>query len=104
MVYVLNTPVLTNTGVFKAADISVDEARVVLADGFQSAVGHQGTADVLSAVLGVHVPFNRQAIVMQPGDKAVVFRLKTRLPEGVVLTAEELQQLEYDLWLLERLE
>jgi hypothetical protein len=47
---------------------------------------------------------NRVAIQMQPGDRAIVFRLLTRLPEGVVLSAEELTALPFELGLLERVE
>ena len=80
---------------------SVDEARVVLGGGFISAVGHAGTAEVLAQLLGTPVPANRITVRMSPGDRAVHFALKTRLPEGAVLSASELAALEYDLVLSE---
>lgn len=102
MVYVLNTPIITDYGDYSFRKIGVEEAKDVLAGGFVSAVGHQGTADVLTAVLGIVIPMNRIAVKMEAGDKAVVFRLTSRLPEGTVLTAEELKAIPYELGLLER--
>jgi hypothetical protein len=73
--------------------VSVDEAKQLLANGFISAVGHQSTAQLMSAVLGISVPYCRAQIYLEPGDQAVGFVLKGRPPEGKVLTAEELQRI-----------
>jgi hypothetical protein len=73
--------------------VSIEEARQLLAHGFISAVGHQSTAEIMSQVLGISVPYNRAQVFLEPGDEAVCFILKARPPEGRVLTAEELQQL-----------
>jgi len=104
MLFVLNTPVLTTYGIFKFAPISVEEAKTLLRGGFQSAVGHSATAEVMSRILGVQIPMDRGQIFMQPGDRAIVFRLLTRLPEGRVLSREELEALPYELGLLTRLD
>jgi len=84
--------------------ISAEDAAAVLRDGFISAVGHAGTAQVLSAILGTQVEVNRVTIQMRPGDRAVHFALRARLPEGAVLSAEELSKLDYDLVLSEVIE
>jgi len=104
MLFVLNTPVLTSHGIFKFAPLSVDEAKALLAGGFQSAVGHAATAEVMTGLLGIQIPVDRGQIFMQPGDRAVVFRLLTRLPEGRVLNREELEALPYEIGLLTRLD
>jgi hypothetical protein len=79
--------------------VSVEEAREILAStNFISAVGHEGTAKLLSQLLGVHIPAERRTVFMKPGDKAIHFFLKTRLPEGVVLSEDELKKL--DFWLV----
>ena len=103
MVYVMNTPVLPTYGEYRFVKISVEEAKSLLSGGFTSAVGHKSTAEVLSSILGVNIPENRIAISLEKGDIAVVFRLGVRLPEGKVLSAEELKELKFELGKLERL-
>ena len=57
---------------------------------FVSAVGHEGTAAVFSQLLNLPVQVARVMVTLNPGDWAVVGQLNTRLPEGKVLSAEEL--------------
>ena len=106
MIYLLNTPILTDYGVYDFKKISQEvlRAQLLLSGGFTSAIGHQGTADLLSKILGIPVPMNRVAIRMAEGDEAIVFRLKNRLAEGTVLTEEQLSQLDYEFGILERIE
>jgi len=99
-VYILNSAILTSHGKYYFFPLSTEGARRRLERGFVSAVGHEATAKVLSRILGVEVPVNRIRIKMEPGDEAVVFRLHERLPEGKVLSAEELEKHGYDLGLL----
>jgi hypothetical protein len=73
--------------------ISLEEVKALLQQGFESAVGHQGTAEVITTLLGLPVEANRVAIRLNPGDKLVVFQLGTRLAEGQVLSAEEVWDL-----------
>jgi hypothetical protein len=101
--YLLNSPVLTGFGkwVFEGP-LSVEVARQVLAGGFVSAIGHPGAAQFLGKLLAIEVPVSRIAVDMRLGDRAVVFRLKVRLPEAAVLTDEQMQALPFDLGLLTR--
>ncbi len=76
---------------------TVEEVRDLLAtNNWESAVGHEGTASLLSKLLGVEVPMRRVSIYAKPGDVLVHFALRTRLPEGRVLSEEELRQLDFD--------
>jgi hypothetical protein len=75
--------------------VSIEEARQLLAHGFISAVGHQSTAEIMSQVLGIPVPYNRAQVYLEPGDEAVCFILKARPPEGRVLTVQELESIGY---------
>lgn len=82
--------------------ISPEEARALLSDGFVSAVGHEGTARLMSGIIAVDIPYNRVPIYMLPGDKAVVLWLLDRPDEGYVYSAEELRDIPCELGLLER--
>jgi len=55
-----------------------------------SVVGHEGTAQIYSAILGREIPVNRQQLTDITGI-LFVGQLMTRLPEGKVLTAEEMK-------------
>jgi hypothetical protein len=107
MIYLLNAPILTDYGKYIFEKIPAAMATAILTSSFEtrftSAVGHQGTADMLTSLLGVPVPMNRIAIRMEPGDTAIVFRLKNRLQEGVILSEEELAKLVIEFGVLERI-
>ncbi len=78
----------------KVRPISLEEVKSLLQGGnYVSAVGHPATAEVLTALLGVEVPPNRVQIKLGVGDTLVVFQLLTRLPEGAVLTKDEVDSL-----------
>lgn len=91
--YLLNSPVLTDYGIFMFKKIGLEEAKEFTRDTFVSAIGHEGTARLLSALLGTDIPVNRIAIRMERGSQALVCRLKTRLEEGRVLNFDELREL-----------
>jgi hypothetical protein len=105
MIYLLNTPILTSYGSYKfSGPLTVEDIKEKLKNGYDSAIGHQATAEVMSLLLKQEIKANRQAIKMRKGDQAVVFRLLNRVPEGTVLSKEELLQLPFEFSLLERVE
>jgi len=104
VIYVLNTPILTTYGDFRfTGPIEPTEARRRIAAGFVSAIGHKASAAFLSTVLGIEVPSNRISVAMESGDQALVLRLTQRLPEGKLLSAEEMKQVDYELGWIDRL-
>lgn len=105
MIYLLNTPILTTYGVYRfTGPLDVETVARRINSGFTSAIGHTASAEFLSQLLGLDIPCQRIRVEMQPGDTALVLRLKTRLPEGKVLTREEIEALDYELGWLERLQ
>jgi len=102
-VYILNSPILTNWGAYEYMPITLEDAKQRLKAGFVSAIGHEGTAKLLSTILGMEIPVNRVQIQMQPGDDAIIFQVLQRLPEGTVLTEEQLKKVPYRLGLLRRM-
>jgi uncharacterized protein DUF1874 len=104
MVTLFNTSILTAFGAYRYEPLSLDDARRLVAEGFVSAIGHESTARMLSELLGVAVEARRVDYQQQIGERAIVFKLKRRLPEGAILTAEEIQAIGYEFGLLTRTE
>jgi len=103
MIYILNSPILTDYGLWRfEGPISVEQARIVLKSGFTSAIGHESSARFLSYLLGMDVMPNRIAAKLDVGDAAVVLRIKERLPEGVLLDEAALKSIPWELSLLTR--
>jgi len=83
----------------KLRKISVEEARdLLLNNEWTSAVGHEGTAQFLTKLLRVEIPCQRRSVFFRKGDKGLHLFLKSRLPEGVILTEEDLHKI--DFWLV----
>ena len=54
-----------------------------------SCVGHQETCNVLSALLGREIKFNRATVALKPGDKCLVAQyVGPRLAEGTTVLPE----------------
>lgn len=104
----LNAAIITAHGTFKFQKLLLKEAREIVAefkDGnrkIQSAIGHAATAELMTMLLKFPVLQNRIDFVQTTEDAALVFKLKKRAPEGVVLTREELEEIGYELGLLTR--
>jgi len=74
-------------------EITLEEVKTLINDGFISAVGHEPTAQLLSEMLGISVSSNRIQVKLEKGDVLVIYQLLQRLPEGKVLSKEEILQL-----------
>lgn len=100
---ILNTSILTSAGEYKLKDISLGEAKQLVSDNaLDSAVGHTSTAEVMTTLLRVEIPVNRQQFVQQPGQQALVFKLNGRPEEGKILSVEEIERIGYKFQLLTR--
>lgn len=99
----MNTAILPNDGEYSLKTISLEEAqRWVSSKDFISAIGHSSTAEIMSALLGVTIEPNRVMVSFDKGDEALVFKLETRLPEGKILTINEIQNLPFSWKILKR--
>lgn len=102
---IFNGAVVTTNGVYKISDIDIDDAKKLLCKyGFVSAIGHESTAETISDLLDMDIPMNRIDFRQQVGQKAVVFKLNKRPPEGTILCREEIKAIGYSFKLMERLE
>ena len=100
---ILNTSILTSTGMYELQDITLEQAQdLVHNNDILSAVGHQSTADILTTLLGTTIPMNRIMFEQQEGQKALVFKLLGRPEEGKILTQQEIEQIGYKFQLLIR--
>ena len=104
----LNAAIITAHGAFDFQKLSLKEAREIVREfdesnrKISSAIGHAATAELMTQLLKFPVPPNRVDFKQTAEDVALVFRLKKRAPEGVVLTLEELEEIGYELGLLTR--
>ena len=99
---ICHTPDLSYTTTRITRERAIQLAAVAkAADKLVSAIGHDGSAQVLSVLLDQPVAVNRISMSYQPGDSAICLQLRTRQPEGVVLTAEQVEAIGYDLTLIE---
>lgn len=104
MVTLLNTSVLTNYGTYTYEPVTLEQAREIIAAGYNSAIGHQATADIASELLEVPVAVNRATYAQQVGEVALIFKLKTRVGEGRILNREEIDAIGYEFGLLTRID
>jgi hypothetical protein len=101
---ILNSAVLTEVGTFTHRRLTLRDARsLVESRPWLSAIGHEATARLISALLGIHCPSERREVRQQVGQQAVVFRLSRRAPLGADFSTSELKALGHEWTLIERL-
>lgn len=81
MRYLLNSAVIAASafGDYRYEPASVAELRAFLLGDFASRIGYQQTADYIERATGIKVVLSRETSVMQPGDTAMVVRLRYRV-------------------------
>jgi len=92
----LNTSIVTSDGAYTLEAVSLNEAKKLVSESeIDSAIGHEATAQILSELLGVAVPMNRQVFAQEKGQTALVFKLNGRPPEGQILDRQEIEKVGY---------
>ncbi len=105
MITILNTSILTEFGSYLYTPLTLNEAKeLVRTTNFQSAIGHESTAAIISTLLNIDCQMNRMLYSQQPGDIALVFKLKGRPEEGKILTKTEIELIGYDWGKMERVD
>ena len=102
MLYLMSTTVIPHgaDGVWPIATISTGQAiELVESMIHTSAVGHESSAEAMSAALGAPVAANRITVFPAPGDRFLCMRLHRRPPEGVILDRAALDQIGFS-WAL----
>lgn len=101
----LNTAVLTSPGVYEyTEEIPLDKVKwILLHSVYESFIGHKSTAEVITELTGIPVEANRGNFVQEKGQTAIVFKLNERVPEGKILTKEEIEKIGYSFRILRKL-
>lgn len=73
-------------------------------DNLLSAIGHESTAQIMTELLETEVSVNRIQFEQESNQKAIVFKLNGRAPEGVILSKEEIAAIGYKFQLLEKID
>jgi len=84
----------------KVEQVDLERVKKFFDEPFQSAVGHQSTAEVITRLTGTLIPVNRVNLQLYKSDMLIVFQLLQRLEEGKILTKQELEQLPYKFLLV----
>lgn len=99
----MNTTIITADGTYELNTITLDQARILVDDGnFQSYIGHDSTAEILSELLGVPVQSNRLGWFPKAGESALCFKLNSRPKEGAILDRQQLEEIGFSFKLLNR--
>lgn len=96
MLYVSNgfslnmIPAEMSAGTIRFKKMQVQEVKTLLSTcQYQSLIGHQDLANLVSQEIGLPVPFNRQTVTLVSGDQLVVAQYRgPRLPEGATTLPE----------------
>ena len=93
MIYLASTfspQMLSHNAIALVKRVDFDTAVSLLGDGFTSVVSHQVTAEILSGILNMPVPFNRINVQLMPGDMLIAIIPNFRAEVAREFTAEEI--------------
>ncbi len=96
MVYLMNTSIIPADfeGLVRVETIDLETAKEILEDEkWVSAIGHKATADLLSHLLGMEIPFNRITVSVKSGDVFICFQPQQRMEEGRIYSYEEMKRI-----------
>lgn len=102
MIHIFNASVCPTIGLtYRTSALTVVQARYIIQgrgrEPVQSAIGHEATAAVATELLGIDVPVNRIEAKCVAGDTIIAVKLRSRPPEGRILSRAEMDAIGYDL-------
>lgn len=72
--------------------LTKEKAAALLEGEVDSFIGHKETADIVSKMLGMEIPFQRRFAKLVPGEAAIIAQVKGgRLPEGATTLPEGME-------------
>lgn len=102
-IYLTNTfspAMLSRDGGATVQEINLAQAINEIANGYTSAISHEVTASVLSALIGQAVNFNRVNLNLNPGDRVVCIIPNFRASEAREFTLAEVEGAGYRCFLV----
>ena len=101
MRYLLNSAVITAPGTYTYRLLSREEAAERLKGGdWASRIGYRQTAEHIHSLCGLWPQESREATRMQPGDEALVVRLKYRVQDPTTKGSQEVSDEDWEYGLL----
>lgn len=110
IIYLTNSAVMPSGcyGTYRYRPATLDDLQGVLRGEYVSAIGYPQTVDLIERWTGVRPPLSRVEINFQHGDKALVMRLKSYVPnpatKGAPVSEDpsdwEFAWVEYNYWAL----
>ncbi len=83
-----------NVSVVEIVPITPELAKsILIKNDFESAIGHQSTANLLSQLFNIYIEANRKMVKLEKDTVLIVVQLSIRLAEGQILSEEELRNL-----------
>lgn len=109
-VVVFNCPIITADGTFVKSSVDVETVKAWLDSGLPvvSSIGHDSTVEVINTTTdrpeGKRLKRNRMDGTQEVTDLVLGIKMSGRVPEGKILTKEELDAIGYSWFMLERIE
>lgn len=100
----LNAPILTAEGTWSYKKTTLDFIKMFIKNErprIISAIGHEATAEILSDLLKRVIPYNRINYEQKKDDMVFVFKLKSRPPEGKILTRSQAEKIGYEFYTIQ---
>jgi hypothetical protein len=84
-------------------DLVLSEVKTLLSNNFINAIGHSSTVELVNSLLELKLEVSRINVKLEKGDDVIIIQIKEPLPEGKILSYDEVFQMflknkiQYDL-------